>query len=72
MGNGRRPPGNYVEFWADGMLRVFDRNGSLLSFVTITRDPPTLQPAENRITLRAAVGTSVKFTCITTGDPLFW
>ena len=64
--------GDYGEFWADGSLKVFDRNGSLLSSVSTQGEPLTLQPGENRITLHATAGAPAKLTCITTGDALSW
>jgi hypothetical protein len=64
--------GDYVEFQADGPIRVFDRNGSLLSSIDIGSDLPALQGGENRVSLRAAAAAPAKLTCITTGTPLSW
>jgi len=64
--------GDYAEFWADGPLRVFDRNGTLLSSFDPCGDLPTLEAGVNRVELRAAGAASVKFTPITVGDALPW
>lgn len=63
--------GDYAEFQADGPIRVFDRNGSLLSSVEVGSDLPMLQAGENRVTLRAATAPA-KLTSITTGALLGW
>jgi len=64
--------GDYAECWADGILKLFDRNGTLLSSVDIQDNPLTLQPGENRLIIRAAEQTPAKLTCITLGDALSW
>ncbi len=64
--------GDYAEFWTDRSLKVFDRNGTLLSSIDIQGDPLTLQAGENRLALRAAAGAPAKLTCITLGDALSW
>jgi len=64
--------GDYVEFWADGSLKVFDRNGTLLSSVDIPGDPLTLQPGENHLVLRTAAPAPARLTYITLGDALSW
>jgi hypothetical protein len=64
--------GDYAEFWAAGSLKVFDRNGTLLSSVNIQGTPVTLQPGENHVALRAAAPAPTKLTCITVGDALSW
>jgi len=64
--------GDYAEFWADGSLKVFDRNGTLLSSVDVQGAPLKLQPGENHLALRAATAVPAKLTCITLGDALSW
>jgi len=64
--------GDYAEFWADGSLKVFDRNGTLLSSVDVQGAPLKLQPGENHLALRAATAAPAKLTCITLGDALSW
>lgn len=64
--------GDYAEFQAEGPLRVFDRNGVLLSSIEIKHPLPVLQPGDSRVTLRAAAPAPARFTCITTGAPLSW
>jgi hypothetical protein len=63
--------GDYAEFWADGSLKVFDRNGTLLSSVDV-QGAPLLRPGENHLVLRAAAPAPAKLTCITLGDALSW
>jgi hypothetical protein len=67
--------GDYAEFWADGPLRVFDRNGVTLSEVTPpTSTPPgpapVLKTGGNRLRLAGPAGAAVKLTVITLGEPL--
>jgi hypothetical protein len=62
--------GDYVEFWADGPARVFDRNGVTLATVQPAGATPKLQPGENRLILRANGAAAAKLTLITTGEPL--
>jgi len=64
--------GDYAEFWAEGPLNIFNRNGRLLSSFEIRDALPMLQPGENRVTLRAAAPAPAKLTCIATGDALSW
>jgi hypothetical protein len=64
--------GDYAEFMADGPVRVFDRNGTMLSSFASQDRPLTLPAGENRIVLRAAGAARAKFTAITVGDGLSW
>lgn len=64
--------GDYAEFWADGSLKVLDRNGALLSSIKTEDAPLALQPGENHVLLRAAAPAPAKLTCITTGDAVSW
>jgi len=64
--------GDYAEFWADGPLRVFDRNGALLSSFNLDGDLPTLEAGANRIALRTGSTGSARLTLITVGDVLPW
>ena len=63
--------GDYVEFQGDGPVRVFDRNGSLLSSIDVGSDLPILQGGKNRVVLRSAAAPA-RLTCITVGTPLSW
>lgn len=58
--------GDYAEYWGNGTIRVFDRNGSLLSTSPV-RPEPQLNPGENKVTLKAAGSGNVLFTAITLG-----
>jgi len=62
--------GDYAEFTATGPVRVFDRNGTMLSSFEVTNDRPTLQAGENRVVLRAAGAGCAKLTIITVGDAI--
>jgi hypothetical protein len=62
--------GDYAEFWADGPVRVFDRNGIPLSSFDPEGGPPALQAGENPIVLHAAGAASARFTAITVGEAL--
>jgi hypothetical protein len=64
--------GDYAEFWAEGSLKVFDRNGALLSSIRTEDAPLALQPGENHVILRATTPALAKLTCITAGDALSW
>jgi len=62
--------GDYAEFWADGSVRLFDRNGALLSTKGLGSPPATLPSGETRIGLQSAVAGPTKFTVITLGESL--
>jgi hypothetical protein len=62
--------GDYAESWADGPVRIFDRNGVLLQSIKPPGDPPLLATGENRLTLAASSAAPVKLTVITLGKPL--
>jgi hypothetical protein len=64
--------GDYAEFWAEGPVRVFDRNGAGLSSLDVPGDTPLLQAGENRISLRAGGAARAKFTAILVGAALPW
>jgi hypothetical protein len=58
--------GDYAEYWGDGVIRVFDRNGIQLS--TSPVEPgPQLSTGENKLTLKAAGSGNVTLTVITLG-----
>jgi hypothetical protein len=64
--------GDYAEFQADGPVRVFDRNGTLLSSFEMTGEPPLWQGGANRVTLRAGAPAGAQLTSLTTGTALSW
>jgi hypothetical protein len=68
----RLNPGDYVEFWAEGPARVFDRNGALLSTLDPVGGPLRLQAGENRLRFRCDSPAAARLTAITTGEPLSW
>jgi hypothetical protein len=60
--------GDYAEFWADGPVRCFDRNGVLLCTVKPTGAAPTVQPGENRLVVGGTLPpVPVELTTITLG-----
>jgi hypothetical protein len=59
--------GDYAEYWGDGTIRVFDRNGVSLS-TSAVRSGPQLKTGENQFTLKAAGSGTVVLTAITLGN----
>ncbi|MGB6687372.1 MAG: hypothetical protein WBE76_05975 [Terracidiphilus sp.] len=64
---GEMKTGDYAEFWGDGPIRVFDRNGFLLRTVSADRSP-VLVEGETRLAVKASGTGSVKLTAITMGS----
>jgi hypothetical protein len=62
--------GDYAEFWGEGPIRVFDRNGVLLKTLAPPGQVPQLAAGENRIALTAAGSAPAKLTLVTLGEPL--
>ena len=58
--------GDYAEYWGEGPIRVFDRNGVLLRTVAANR-APMLRAGENKLTVKASSPGNVKLTAITLG-----
>ena len=59
--------GDYAEYWADGAIRIFDRNGVPLGSVPAPR-APQLAKGDNRIAVTAETpGANWKLTVITLG-----
>jgi hypothetical protein len=58
--------GDYAEYWGEGPIRVFDRNGVLLRTVAANR-APMLRAGENKLTVKASNPGNVKLTAITLG-----
>jgi hypothetical protein len=58
--------GDYAEYWGEGPIRVFDRNGVLLRTVAANREP-ILRAGENKLAVKASGPGSVKLTAITLG-----
>jgi hypothetical protein len=61
--------GDYVEFWGQGPMREYDRNGVLLATVPQSGPVPTLQHGLNTVLVRSDERASVKLTAITVGEP---
>jgi hypothetical protein len=62
--------GEYVEYWADGKVNVFDRNGRLLDTIQSVESPAMIQRGNNKVVLSADSAASVKLTTILLGDAL--
>jgi hypothetical protein len=58
--------GDYAEYWGDGPVRVFDRNGVLLRTVVANR-APMLRVGENKLSVKASSQGNVRLTAITLG-----
>lgn len=64
--SGKMKTGDYAEYWGQGPIRIFDRNGVLLRTEPTNR-APALRAGENRLTVKASTPGSVKLTLITLG-----
>jgi hypothetical protein len=62
--------GEYAEFGPDDGIRIFDRNGILLTKQNSPENIPTLQPSENRVGLESDGSGTGKFTVITLGQAI--
>jgi hypothetical protein len=62
--------GDYAEFWADGSIRVFDRNGMLLTNTKPIGNTPIVQLGECKILLQSEGRGAAKFTAIILGEAL--
>jgi len=67
---GKLRTGDYAEFWANGPIRIFDRNWKPLRSMSATKPIPTLAPGENCMELSADTPAPLKLTVITLGAPL--
>ena len=63
---GKFKAGDYVEFWADGRMRVFNRNGKLLR-TEVARDSLRLIKGQNSVSIKGAGSGNLIFTAITIG-----
>jgi len=63
---GEMKTGDYAEYWGEGPIRVFDRNGVLLRTAPAKR-APMLRAGENRFVVKAAGSGNVVLTAITLG-----
>jgi len=59
-----------VESWADGPLRVFDRNGGLLRTFAPPAAVPQLPAGQSVLRLQSTGPAPAKLTLITLGEPL--
>jgi hypothetical protein len=58
--------GDYAEYWADGAIRVFNRNGILLSTSPV-KPGPQLGTGENKLMVKTAGSGNAVLTAITLG-----
>ena len=58
--------GDYAEYWADGTIRVYDRNGITLSTFAV-KPGLQLRAGENKLTVKAAGSGNAVLTAITLG-----
>jgi hypothetical protein len=63
---GKLKAGDYVEFWADGRIRVFNGNGTLLR-TEVAKDSIWLTKGQNNVSIRGAGSGNLMFTAITIG-----
>jgi hypothetical protein len=61
--------GDYAEYWGDGTVRVFDRNGNPLSTFPV-QVGPQLSTGENTVRVKASGSGNVVLTAITLGAGL--
>jgi hypothetical protein len=59
--------GDYAEYWGDGTIRVFGRNGTPLSTYPV-KAGPQLRAGENKLTAKAVGSGNVVLTAITLGN----
>ncbi len=64
--------GDYMEYWGDGIARIFDVNGILLNTVTPSGAMGALSAGNNTVTVAGDLSGAVKFTGITMGTPVTW
>jgi len=62
--------GDYAEYWADGPLRVFDRNGVLLETIKPPDKTPLVPAGRGKLQLGGPTPGMIKVTLITPGEPL--
>jgi len=58
--------GDYAEYWGDGTVRVFDRNGVTLSTSRV-KPGPQLRTGENKLAVKATGSGNIVLTTITLG-----
>ena len=58
--------GDYAEYWGDGVIRSFDRNGVLLRAVP-AGNAPILKAGEDKLAVKASGSANVKLTVISLG-----
>jgi hypothetical protein len=63
---GEMKTGDYAEYWGEGPIRIFDRNGVLLRTVPAAR-APVLEAGENRLAVKAGESGNLMLTAITLG-----
>jgi len=63
---GEMETGDYAEYWGEGTIRIFDRNGVLLRTAPANR-APLIRAGEDRLIVKALGAGTVKLTVITLG-----
>jgi hypothetical protein len=61
---GEMETGDYAEYWGEGSIHVFDRNGVLLRVLHANR-APMLRAGDERVAVKASTPGNVKLTAIT-------
>jgi hypothetical protein len=64
---GAMQTGDYAEYWGEGPIRIFDKNGFLLR-TSPASQAPTLTSGANSLAVKASGPGTVKMTAITLGN----
>jgi hypothetical protein len=64
---GAMQTGDYAEYWGEGPIRIFDKNGFLLRTAPAYQTP-TLTSGANKLVIKASGPGTVKMTAITLGN----
>jgi hypothetical protein len=64
---GAMQTGDYAEYWGEGPIRIFDKNGFLLRTAPAYQTP-TLTSGANNLVIKASGSGTVKMTAITLGN----
>ena len=62
--------GDYAEFWGNGSIRIFDRNGNERDTLPQPAFVPTIRNGENTIIVKNPAPADVRLTTIVLGKPL--
>jgi hypothetical protein len=64
---GTMQAGDYAEYWGDGPIRIFNKNGFLLRTAHVNQTP-TLTPGASQLAIKASGPGLVQLTAITLGN----